>query len=288
MESMTGYAFVESGTDQFSYSVELKTLNSRYLEVYVNLPRQLRNEEIDIQKLLRKRFERGKIELSLDVFDWKTAQIININSDLIKKYYFELDSIRRELLLDEPISLNSLLALEGISQRERSVISENSRKKFYASIERVCADALIMRKRDGVATGKDIIKLLDSVSRSSKGIKSLSKNAASGKKKELQARLENLIGSSLNENRLIAEIAILADRLDINEELVRLSDHILKFKSSMKNDVQTGRNLDFLAQEMFREANTIGSKSNNAEIAHLVVEIKNSIEKIREHCRNLV
>ena len=288
MESMTGYAFLEKSTDQFSYSVELKSLNSKYLEVFVNLPRTLRNDENGFSAMVKKHFSRGKIELNIDLFDWNSSRPVSINGELLKKYYHELQSVHRSLKIKEPFSFESLFTLEGITHRERSSISEKSRKDIINSIETVIRKALEMRKKEGAALKKDIASSLSQINRDVNKIKMLSKNAVNEKKELLITRLKNITNGTIDNSRLYSEISLLAEKLDINEELVRLGDHIEKFKIIMKENNQIGRKLDFLCQELFREINTIASKSNNSSISQHVVDVKNNIEKIREQCRNVV
>jgi len=285
---MTGYAFLEKSTEQFSYSVELKSLNSRYLEIYVNVPKIIKNEENDLHNLLKQRFGRGKLELNIDIFDWVVSKPIAINSDMIKKYYRGAAPRAPELGIAEPLRFESVLKLDGISQRDRSAISRTSRGDIYATIGRVVDRALDMRRKEGAAIRKDLAKLVSEIAGHIGAIKNATKNSVKDKKETLRKRIENVAGAKVDDVRLCTEIAILADKLDINEEIIRLKDHIQKFKAMMKAGGQVGKKLDFLAQEMFREVNTIGSKSNNAEIAHMVVDMKNHIEMIREHCRNVV
>ncbi len=288
MDSMTGYAFLEKSTEQFSYSVELKSLNSRYLEIYVNIPKIIKNEENELHNLLKQRFGRGKLELNIDIFDWVVSKPIVINSEMIKKYYRELNHVHKELGIGEPLRFESVLKLDGISQRDRSAISGTSRSDIYGTINKVIEKAIEMRHKEGAAIRKDLAKLVSEIAGHIGVIKTATKNSAKDKKEALKKRIENVAGSKVDDVRLYTEIAILADKLDINEEIIRLKDHIQKFNGMMKAGDQVGKKLDFLAQEMFREVNTIGSKSNNSEIAHMVVDIKNHIEMIREHCRNVV
>jgi uncharacterized protein (TIGR00255 family) len=145
-----------------------------------------------------------------------------------------------------------------------------------------------MRKKEGTALRKDIASLLSLIGSDVNRIRLLSKKAVEEKKKLLVNRLGEITGGSIDNNRLYSEISILAEKLDINEELVRLDDHLKKFKIIIKDKGQIGRKLDFLCQELFREINTIASKSSNSAISQHVVEVKNNIEKIREQCRNVV
>lgn len=288
MESMTGYAFLEKSSDQFSYSVEIKSLNAKYLEIYVNLPKILRNEENEYIQILKKHFIRGKIELSIDIFDWNSTKPVSLNLDLMKKYYHELEVLHKTLKIKEPIRFESLLNLEGITQRERTNLSDKSKKEMLATLGNVINKTIDMRKKEGVSIKKDITASLSIINKDALKIKTLSKKVIEDKKEILKTRLKAITDGNIDNNRLYGEIALLADKLDINEELVRLNDHLEKFKVMLKEKDQQGRKFDFLAQELFREINTIASKSNNSEISQIAVEVKNNIDKIREHCRNVV
>ncbi len=288
MESMTGYAFVEKSSDQFSYSIEIKSLNSKYLEVFVNLPKIMRNDENELTRIIKNNFSRGKIELTIDIFDWNNIRPVSLNTELMKKYYYELESLHKSLKIEEPMKFDSLLLLEGITQKERSVLTEKSKKDIYNSLDTVISKTIDMRKKEGSAIKKDITGSLSLIARNVVRIKAISKKVIEEKRDILENRIKLLAGGNVDNTRLYTEIAILADKLDINEELVRMNDHLEKLKLLMKEKDQMGRKLDFLSQELFREINTIASKSNNSEISHMVVDVKNHIDKIREHARNIV
>ena len=287
MESMTGYAYTESSTEQFSFSIEVKSLNSRYFESYVNLPRILRSEESEITSVLKEYIQRGKLELNIDIFDWNDIRPVSINAELIKKYYRELQKVHDSLIIREPLRFESILSLDGLTSKEKSILSEKSRADIYKNLELTIKKAIEMRKKEGNAIKKDLTTCMNSITDSAALVKNLTRTVTQDKKDQLQKRIESLLNGRLEDSRLYTEIAILADKLDINEEIIRLGDHLKKFKTVMKEKDQTGKKLDFIAQEMFREVNTIASKSNSSEISHLVVDMKNQIEKIREHCRNI-
>ncbi len=288
MESMTGYAFLEKNSEQFSYSIEIKSLNAKYLEVYVNLPKILRHEENEYIQIVKKNFRRGKIELSIDIFDWNNTKPVSLNLELMKKYYYELEALHKTLKIKEPLKFEALLTLEGITQRERTSLSDKSKKEIMNVLDTVISKTIDMRKKEGVSIKKDITASLALINKDAVKIKNLSKKVLEDKKDNLKIKLKSLTDGNIDNNRLYGEIALLADKLDINEEIVRLNDHLEKFKIMLKEKEQQGRKFDFLAQELFREINTIASKSNNSEISQVAVEIKNHIDKIREHCRNIV
>ncbi len=287
MESMTGYAFVEKSTDQFSYSVEIKSVNSRYLEIYVNMPRILRSEEGDLKAIIKKYLPRGKVELNIELFDWSDTRPISLNGELVERYFRELQKIQKKLKLDRPAGLDSILGLDGITQRERSVLSSRSRGDIRKTVVQAARQAIEMRRGEGQAIRKDVDSLIGDMELKLRKIRDISATVVSDRMDALRERIAKLAATGVDDPRLITEAAIIADRLDINEEIVRFEDHIKKFRATMKMTDQIGKKLDFLAQEIFRETNTIGSKANSSAVSHLVVDIKNSIEKIREHCRNV-
>ncbi len=288
MESMTGYAFLEMSTDQFSYSVEIKSLNAKYLEVFVSLPKVLRNDENEYINIVKKFFNRGKIELNIDIFDWKNIKPIVLNKELIVKYYKELNTIHKSLKIAEPLKFESVLALEGVTQRERSSITAKAKKDILKTLGVVIKKTIEMRKDEGAVIKNDIQRSLEQVAKDANKIKALSGAMLKEKKDNLKKRLVSVTEGMVDNSRIYSEISMLVDKLDINEELVRLNDHLKKFKSLMNEKGQMGRKLDFLSQELFREINTIASKSNCSEISHLAVNVKNHIDKVREHCRNVV
>ncbi|MGL4368520.1 MAG: YicC/YloC family endoribonuclease [Spirochaetota bacterium] len=288
MESMTGYAHVEGSTAQFSYSVEIKSLNNKYLETYINLPRSLVQEEQFFGELLKKYFSRGKLEFSIDIYDWAENRSVSVNTALLKKYYDELCSFRKKEGAEESFSLDSLLSLDGVVQKGRSSIAPVSLSVIKKSAEAAIKKSVEMRKEEGAALLKDLLFCVQVIADSLDHVKKKSVFSPKEKCERLKERIGKLSASVPDENRLYAEIALLADRIDINEEITRLDDHIKKFRATAKEKGQIGKKLDFIAQEMFREANTISSKTASSEVSHLCVEIKNNIEKIREQCRNVV
>ncbi len=288
MLSMTGFGSVEKNTDQFTFSIELKSLNSKFLEIYTNLPRILRNDETVLTQILKDSFDRGKLELSIDIYEWNEARPIHIDGEMLKRYYSEISSAASSMKIDADVSLDTIITLEGVVQRERSILSEKSRNDIYTSLEKVIQKTIEMRIKEGKAIKKDIQHSLAVISDDVKKVSKMAVNIAKNQYARLQSTLESLANARVDESRLYTEAAILADKQDINEEISRLQDHIKKFKSLMGESGQVGKQLDFLAQEMFREINTIGAKSNSSQISHLVVEMKNHIDKIREQCRNVV
>lgn len=288
MESMTGYSFIEKNTEQFTFSIEIKTLNSKYLEVYTNLHRILKSEDDEIIGILKKSFERGKIECSIDIYHWADSRPVYIDEKILLKYYKEVQKAVSKLKISESFSIDTLLQLDGVVQKERTMLAKKSKSDIYSTLQKSIDSARRMRKMEGKSIKKNVESSLKAIRLACNDIKKLSDTVVDYQYSRLKKTLESLLHSKVDENRIYTEIAILADKQDINEEISRMIDHIHKFHDLLANDAQIGRQLDFLAQEMFREINTVGSKSNNTVIAHKVVEVKNHIDKIREQCRNIV
>ncbi|HNR87216.1 MAG TPA: YicC family protein [Spirochaetota bacterium] len=288
MESMTGYASLERTTDQFSYAISLKTLNSKYVEVYVNVPKVLKDHENEFAQLLKKHFARGKIELSIEFFDWVDSRPSSIDSRQLGNYFRELQKINHTLKADIPVTYDVLLTLDGVMRRKKTTVSEQSLRDIRRSLDAVVKKTMAMRLKEGAATAKNVLASVSVIVDTLKKIRLLAKDVSRAQFERLRKSISDLTGGAADTNRLYAEVAILSDKLDINEEISRLDDHIAKFRQTVKSGGQVGRTLDFLSQEMFREINTIASKANSSTVSHHAVEVKNHIDKIREQCRNIV
>jgi uncharacterized protein (TIGR00255 family) len=287
MESMTGYAHMEGKTPQFSFTVEVKSLNSKFQEIYINVPKVLSHEEYEINDFVKKEFTRGKVELSIDVYDWTEPRAVSVNEPALEKYYKGLVAFRKKIKAQEDFSLDSLLLLDGVVQKGKSGISDQSVAIIKKSVGTTLKKVTLMRREEGKALEKDLLSSASSIEKNLAKVGKLTEFSSKERFDKLKERIDR-ISPGIEDSRLYSEVALYADRIDINEEITRLTDHLKKFHDTAKEKDQVGKKLDFIAQEMFREANTIGSKTASSEVSHLCVEIKNNIEKIREQCRNVV
>jgi uncharacterized protein (TIGR00255 family) len=288
MESMTGYGYIEKTTHQFSFSIEIKSLNSKFLEIYVNLPNLIRKDENNITQILKNKFNRGKIVLTIEIFDWIEKRSVSINKNLLKKYYTELKTIEKELKVENKFSSDILFSFDNVINSSKTLISKQSHNMIYNTLDNIIDRTIKMRIKEGSVIKKDMLNSLFEISKNLFQIKEQSKDVSKTLYGKLKKNIEAISDTTVNDVRLYTEIAILADKIDINEEIVRLNDHINKFKICMNDNGQIGKQLDFLAQEMFRETNTIASKANSSSISYMVVNMKNHIDKIREHSRNII
>jgi uncharacterized protein (TIGR00255 family) len=287
MESMTGYAYMEKKTAQFSFSVEIKSLNSKFLEINTYLPKLLIKNENAITELLKNKFARGKIFLTIEIFNWSENRTSSINKDLIKKVYYELKDIENELKIENFFSGDIIFSFDDIIRKTKTVISADSYEIIINTIKNAIDKNIKMRLLEGKIIKKDIQNSLNTIFNNLTAIKKAFNDVSKILFNKLKNNIEAIAKKEVDDVRLYTEIAVLVDKLDINEEIIRLNDHLKKCRLFINSSEQIGKKLDFLAQEMFRETNTIASKANNSEISHIVVNIKNHIDKIREHSRNI-
>lgn len=288
--SMTGYGRGEATADGVTVAVELRSVNSRFLEVTTRLPRSLSLRENEIKELIRKKISRGKITMVVAVDrDSNGALPLKINVSAAKTYYKLLNQLKKSVKLNEKIKLEHLLRFsEVIEQEEIESTDELEWNVLQQALDQASDSLSAMRKNEGGELEKDFRSRIGVLEERLGVIERLSKEQVPKERTRLRERITQLIeNETVNEERLEVELALLADRLDVTEECVRFRSHNKFFLDALKQDEAAGRKLNFLIQEMNREANTIGSKSSAAEIAHLVVGIKEELERIREQLQNI-
>jgi uncharacterized protein (TIGR00255 family) len=288
--SMTGYGRGEATGDGIIVAVELRSVNSRFLEVTTRLPRSLSLRENEIKELLRKRISRGKISVLAIVDRENNGDLpLKINASAARAYYKLLNQLRKSVKLKETVKLEHLLRFsEVIEVQEMESTDEVEWHVLQKSLDKGIDNLLLMRRNEGGELMKDFRSRIGIIEEKLEVIERLSKEQVPKERTRLRERIKQLLeGESVDEGRLELELALLADRLDVTEECVRFRSHNKFFLEALGEEEAAGRKLNFLVQEMNREANTIGSKSSAAEIAHLVVGIKEELEKIREQLQNV-
>jgi uncharacterized protein (TIGR00255 family) len=292
IKSMTGYgtATVQTETGR-SYTVEVKSVNHRYCDVNVRLPAKLSFLEQDLKKLIKERFDRGRFDayISLDEFGKETKQV-SFDKDLAAQYLEKLRELGTYLELESRIDLFSLTRMPEVLKIEQAELDQDEAKGRLAEITNEALEHLEqMRIHEGQILEKDIVSHLEQIRSIVHSIGQNAKSTPEQYKATLEERVKRLTEGviEIDEERLIQEIVLFCDKIDISEELTRLNGHIDHFLHLLNSQNVVGRKLDFLIQEMNREINTIGSKSNNADISQQVVEIKSILEKIREQVQNV-
>jgi uncharacterized protein (TIGR00255 family) len=289
---MTTFARVEYAGDGWSSALELKSVNGKFCDIYCRLPRWMNPIEDRIKKLVQERMLRGRIDLSIQHEGGDAAtSVFEPDTDLGRSYLKAVKSLADDLGLEGTLDLPALLCSlkDVIAVREQGPDTEKAWERIKGQLEELLDKAIAMSGTEGVALAKDLESRLYRVEQ---WVENISKRTEENLPKAQQA-LKDRIRSILrdvpaDEGRLIQEMAILADKLDITEEIVRVRSHIEQFRKFFAKEVSIGRKMDFLLQELFREINTMASKSSDSLISHLVVEIKSELEKMREQVQNVL
>lgn len=290
IKSMTGYGRGEWQGDGKRVEVEGRSFNHRFCDILVRLPRRLTPLEAQARKLVGQRFSRGRIEVSVQINDSaEVEQKLELDLALAKDYYRALKALQEDLGIPGEIRLEMLSAFKEIFARKEV---ETDLEKEWAFLQGVLEEALNgvegMRRDEGLALREDFLNRLQTIERMLQDVGSWAPLALRTCRDRLTARVKELSGGlEVNGDRLAQEVAYLAERSDITEELVRIRSHLNQFREMLDRPEPVGRKLEFLLQEINREANTIGSKASDAGIAQAVVEIKSELEKMREQVQNV-
>ena len=288
--SMTGYGRSDEQNEQLVMSVEIRAVNSRYLDFAPRIPRVLQPFEDDAYKLVKKRCERGRVTLSTKLEYMPGANNgMTLNNRKLKEYMTVVKEIQKTAEFDDLPSMGDILRLPNIFTSCDLNNEDQLKKIFLKTLENALAELDKIRLSEGENIQVDLNKRLGILDELSKQIQKLSANCNVENLVRYKEKIQELIKDiTVDESRLVQEAAILSDKRDITEELVRLNSHIELFKKNMDSGKNEGKKLNFLLQEMGREINTIGSKTDLIEISHLVVDLKDELEKIREQVQNII
>jgi len=290
LKSMTGFAVLQKEYNHSEVSCEIRSLNSRYLEISMRLPRILADLEIPIKEIIRKKITRGKIMYNLNFTSLNNeTDNLKIKPEVIQGYIKLLEQVKAEAQIAEPIQLDHLLFFKDIiSFEENSAVDEALAHFIYALTEEAIDKLEEMRLQEGQYLHKDLAERMALIQKLSHEIHEFSQLNSKKEFEKLYQRLTSLIAEDrIDSGRLEQELAIIADRVDITEEVVRMQSHIELFEENLKQGSPVGKKLNFILQEMNRETNTMSNKSTLIEISHRVVQLKEEIEKIREQVQNI-
>lgn len=289
---MTGYGWGECSQSGFKVTVELSSVNRKQSEISINLPRELEVLEAQIRDEVNRKIARGRLtaRVTLNAGEGQEAARVRVNTTLAKAYARELRQLAKDLNIQDDLSLDHLVRAPGVLETNDEV---GDAEAFWPSVSKALQQALTMllkmRTREGTNLKKD---LCDRVGTMRKAVARVKKEAPLVQKRYRDQLVERIKGAGLedlqiDEERLLKEVVFFADRSDISEELTRLQSHFQQFDDCVKSEEPVGRTLDFLAQEMNREINTIGSKANDGTISREVVVLKTELEKFREQAQNV-
>lgn len=290
MLSMTGFGTGRTIAEERSFSCEVRSVNHKFCDVRLRLPRELQAFEAQAQTLVRSRVARGRIDLSMELGPAPGAlPQPEIDEALARAYFDRLRALAETLGLDRGPGIELLATLPGVVKvPERSLALGRIEAALSAAVEQALDELDVMRRREGAALAEELRRLLELVEGGVDGIARELPNSNRQRKERLEARLRELLeGQAGDPIRIAQEVAILVDKSDVTEEVARLRSHVEQFARLLRAPEPVGRKLDFLLQEMHRETNTIGSKSSSVVLAHLVVDLKSALERMREQVQNV-
>jgi uncharacterized protein (TIGR00255 family) len=292
MKSMTGYGRGECAQDSFKITVEISSVNRKQTEISVNLPRAMELLEAPIRDLINRHIARGRltVRVSVHACGGKGSARLHLNAPLAKAYALELGRLAKQLRLPGPVTLEQVARAPGVFQTDEELAVEED---FWPAVEKALRKALaqmvMMREREGTHLATDLEKRIGLMRKATARIQRHAPAVAERYRRLLIERIKSagLAAPGADDERLLKEVVYFADRSDISEELARLQSHFHQFEDCRKSREPVGRMMDFLAQEMNREVNTIGSKANDSLISREVVTLKAELEKFREQAQNI-
>lgn len=289
IKSMTGFGRGEFSQGTSTFSVDVRSVNHRYCDVSVRMPRPMSMMEEKVREFVSERISRGKVDVYINYSTFGQSSQVKLDTSLAKAYVDSLNTLKEMFQIQDDISLSLLtrfsdiMSLETVEQDMEElwlILKEALEIAFNALIE--------MRKREGGRLKNDLLEKIVDVRALVENMKEKSSGIVDEYKNKLYDRIKELIKEiPIDENRLLTEVAIFADKTSIDEEIVRLESHMEQFRKALNSDGPVGKKLDFIIQEMNREVNTIGSKITDLEVLNNVISIKTEIEKIREQVQNI-
>ena len=290
IKSMTGYGSAKGTVEGLNITVELKSVNNRYLDASVRLPRSFLFAEELLKSAVQKHISRGKVDVFVSVDSSDAGDMtVKVNEALLKGYIDALKHIAAEHELPLDVTAYNISRFSDVLSVEKKELDAEAISQGIVEIaEKALSDYDTMRIREGEKLKEDILNRLSAIDALVKRVEEESPKTVADYRSRLESKMAEVLGAAgIDENRILAEAAIFADHIAVDEETVRLRSHMSQLGSMVNGASPIGRKMDFLIQEFNRETNTIGSKCQNSDIAHIVVDIKSEIEKIREQIQNI-
>ena len=290
MRSMTGYGRGEVDHGGAKLSVELNSVNRKQSEIIVNLPRDLAELEPRIRQTINERISRGRMSVLVTLQERVNgARDLALDMGLARSYHEAMLTLQKELNAPGEITIGTILQAPGVMRSpEHSIDAAEAWPVLQQALTAALAELIKMREREGKHLAKDLIHRLKVLRKEIKEVRALYPDVVKKYRSALLERIEKAgLNLPIDDERLLKEVSFFADRSDISEELTRLESHLAQFAHHLRKNVPVGRTLEFITQEIFRELNTLGAKSNNAAISQHVVACKSELEKIREQIQNL-
>ena len=291
MKSMTGFGKREVLSQGTMVGVEIRSVNHRFCEIMARLPKTLSSMEMELKEQIKQVCERGRVEVMVTVNGGgaSTKKVVQLDRKLARRYIQELKSLQQDCQLSGAIDVNVVAGFRDLFSVNEEVAPLKDMSSVVAGLtQKALSDLEKMRKKEGAVLQKDLMQRLHTIEGRLRTVQHRIPIALKASALRLKGRVAKLLeGQSVNMDRVAQEMAMLAERSDVTEELTRLNSHVAQFRAALKEKGAVGKRLDFLLQEMGREVNTIGSKANDGEISTEVVEVKSELEKIREQVQNI-
>jgi uncharacterized protein (TIGR00255 family) len=290
IKSMTGFGRAEQTIFEKTFLVEVKSLNGKQFDVQLRMPALLKPYEFEIRNALQEHLVRGTVECNITIKQNGASKPVNINTDLIKAYYLQIESLANDLKIDTQSVLSSLLRLPEVVTPSTDSLTENEFAEFNKVLLAAIQELNKHREDEGVILEKDLLNRITNINAQEEEILKLAPNRIKKIREEITSLLEKYVSAeNYDQNRLEQELIYYMEKIDIHEEQVRLKQHCDYFKELLANqEVSKGKKLSFIIQEIGREINTTGSKAYNAEIQKCVVVMKDELEKAKEQVLNVL
>ena len=286
IQSMTGYGRAEVSTKKAEFIIEIKSLNSKQIDIQIKMLSLYREKEIELRKLIAEKLRRGKIELSIWREKLGTTSNYKFNTNVVRDYYQQLDQLKKDLKLKSTDILPSLLKMPDVLEKSEEKVDTGEWQKLYEGIGDAINNLLQFRVEEGKNLEQDIRLRINNISELLLRLDPLTNQRIVNTRKKILDKLTDI--DLVDENRLEQELIYYLEKQDITEEQIRLQSHLDYFINSIEESDSNGKKLVFISQEMGREINTIGSKSSNSEMQKIVVEMKDELEKIKEQLLNIL
>ena len=290
IRSMTGFGSVTESGGGLSVRAEVRSVNHRHIQVKLRMPMEFAHLESQADALLRKKLRRGSVSATVSVSRLDAVSGVSFDHAAAARYAGDLRRLADDLELDGGVGIADLIGLPGVLRtRDESQPSDKEGKFVLRVFGKAVGELVAMRVAEGESLAADLEKNVGAVETTVARIGKRFPKVVAAHHKNLKRRVDELVGDAgpVPSSDLARELALIADRLDIGEELARLASHVEQLRKALGKGEGVGRRLDFLAQELFREANTIGSKASDAQVAHAVVDLKTHIERLREQVQNV-
>ena len=294
LRSMTGYGVANIESESINVTVEIKTLNSKFLDIYCRVPRNYSEREIEIRNLVTQSLERGKVEVSLTVQPvGKAIATTAVNRPLVKAYFSDLSETANDLGFSGDSTELLRMALQLPNAYNTESVSETNRENDWSQIKEAVNEALrkctVFREQEGKMTADKFVDYIETITSLLEGVKEQDKLRIPAVRERLEKQVRDLLSDdNFDPNRFEQELIYYIEKFDISEEKIRLENHLNYFNETLQSPESNGKKLNFIAQEIGREINTIGSKANDSGIQRLVVQMKDELEKIKEQTMNII